>query len=153
MEPVTTTIVTALASGAVAAAKNIATDAVRDAYAALKRLIIDRYHKAGPFVEAVESNPTSEAEQKVLSNQLASAEIDSQLKESALALLNALEELRQDPHAQAVFDFGKLRAARNFELNDIEFSGTLLRADEASFEGDFKVEHLLLNTAKSKPGK
>lgn len=142
MEPVTITIVTALAAGALAAAKDVATSAVKDAYAGLKKLIIDRYHKAGPLVAAIEAQPTSKNDQKLLSTHLTQTEADPNLKQSAVALLQALEALREDPRAQAVFDFGKLRAAKNFELNDIEFSGTLLRANEATFEGDFKATQL-----------
>lgn len=57
-------------------------------------------------------------------------------------LAGALEELKDEPRARAVLDFDKLRAARSFELNDIEFSGTLLRAGDAAFEGDFKATGL-----------
>lgn len=152
MEPVTITVVTALAAGALAAAKDVATSAVKDAYAGLKKLIIDRYKKAGPLIEAVETHPTSQTDQKLLLNEFAQADADPKLKESAVNLLRTLEGLRDDPLAQAVFDFGKLRAARNFELNDIEFSGTLLRADEATFEGDFKATQIR-QTSKHGSGK
>lgn len=142
MEPITATIVTALASGAAVAAKDVATTAIKDAYSGLKRIIVDRYSKAGPFIEAVEANPTSEPEQKVLASQLAPATGDPELKEAASRLLQALADLQEDPRAQAVLDFRKLRAAKSFELTDIDFSGTLLRADEANFEGDFKATQL-----------
>jgi len=142
MDPITVSIVTALAAGALAASKEVSTAAVKDAYQALKKLIVDRYHKAGPFVEAVEANPTSEPEQRVLANQLPIVGDASELKKTAEKLLQVLEELHQDSRAQALFDFKKLRAAKNFELNDIEFQGTLLRADEANFEGDFKATKL-----------
>lgn len=142
MEPITATIVAAIAGGAAAAAKDVATSAVKDAYLAVKHLITERYKKAAPFVEAVESNPTSEPEQKVLANQLASAAADPDMKQAALALIDALEELRGDSRASAVLDFGKLKAARGFKLTDIEFAGTLLRADEAEFQGDFEATGL-----------
>lgn len=142
MEPITISIVTALAAGAAAAAKDVATKAITDAYAALKHLVIARYQKAEPFIEAVEGNPTSAPEQKVLSNQLASVTADGELKDAVTRLLSALEELRTEPRAQAVFDFDKLKAAKNFELSNIEFDGTLLRAREATFDGDFKAANL-----------
>ncbi len=152
MDPITISIVTALAAGAVAGAKDIATSAVKDAYTGLKQVIHDRYRKAAPFVEAVEANPTSKPEQQDLANQLHQAKDDPQLKKVALTLIDALEELRNDPRAQAVFDFGKLRAARNFELSDIEFSGTLIRAADATFEGDFKATKLRQNAPKRDSG-
>jgi hypothetical protein len=152
MDPISVSIVTALAAGALAAAKEVATAGVKDAYQGLKRLITDRYQKAGPFVEAVEANPASEPEQKVLANQMPHAESDPALKAATVKLLQLLEELQNDSRAQAVFDFKKLRAAKNFELNDIEFSGTLLRADDANFEGDFKATKLRQAGAKQNPG-
>jgi hypothetical protein len=143
MDPILVTIVTALSAGALAAAKDVATSAVKDAYSGLKKLIVDRFQKAAPFVEAVESDPTSEPEQKVLAKHLGAPGVDLQeVNNRAVALLDAIQQLEKDPRARAVFDFGKLRAARNFELDDIEFSDTLLHAEEANFEGDFKATHL-----------
>jgi len=115
---------------------------VKDAYAGLKAFLLDRYHRAGPLVEAVAANPTSAPEQKALATQLKETQSDPEAKRLAEALLDALQGLKSDPRAQAVFDFGKLRAAKNFELNDIQFSGTLVHADEATFEGDFKATNL-----------
>lgn len=139
MEPITTTIVTALAAGAVAAGKDVATSAIKSAYEALKGAIARRFGKAVPFVEAVEANPESEPEKQVLANQLAGAAGVEELKELAVKLLEAVEQLRNEPRAQALFDFKKLSAAKNFELSNIETFGTLLRADEANFTGDFKA--------------
>ena len=142
MEPITVSIVAALAAGAAAAAKDLATTTIKDAYTALKNLVIGRFSKTKPFIEAVEANPTSPAEQKVLSNQLESAEPDDDLKGAVTRLLVALEELRHDSRAAAVLDFKKLRAAKNFELDQVDFDGTLLRADDANFEGDVKLTNL-----------
>ena len=74
MEPITATIVAALLAGATAAAKDVATAAIKDAYAGLKRLIKDRYERAAPFVEAVEADPTAKPEQQVLAQQLSRAD-------------------------------------------------------------------------------
>jgi hypothetical protein len=142
MEPISASIVTALASGALAATKDVASTAVKDAYQGLRRLVVERYKRAEPFITAVESNPESEPEQKVLANQLKNADSDPDLKTTAAKLLQALEDLQHDPKAQAILDFKKLRAAKNFELSDVEFTGTLLRAEDATFEGDFKATSL-----------
>ena len=142
MDPVTATIVAALVAGAAAAAKDVASAAIKDAYAGLKRLISDRYQKAGPFVEAVEVDPSSEPEQQVLAKQLdqQGAGADADLKNLAEQLLAAIEHLREEPQATALFDFERLRAARNFELEDIQSIGTVLRAKDATIEGDFKAK-------------
>lgn len=152
MEPIAVTIATALAAGAIAAAKDVATNAIKDAYAGLKRIILDRYREAGPFIKAVEQDPTSVAAQTVLAEQLQKTEDDPKLKESALALLHALDAIRNDVRAQAVLDFGKLHAAKNFQLKDIEFSGSLVRADEAVIDGDFTLENLRQRPLKESSG-
>lgn len=142
MDPVTVTIVVALAAGAAAAAKDVASSAIKDAYAGLRRLIVDRYARAVPFAEAVEEDPTSESEQAVLAKQLekGGASSDEELKSAAQTLLDAIKELREDPRAAALFDFDKLEAAKTFQLKDIEAIGTVLRARHATFQGDFIAE-------------
>jgi hypothetical protein len=142
MDPITVTVVSALAAGAAAAAKDVATEAIKDAYAGLKQLIVDRYQRAAPFADAVEADPASKPEQKVLAKQLEQTEApkDDELKAAAQALLSALQALRSEPLAAAMFDFDQLRALKNFELEDIEAAGTLLRARVATFEGDFKAK-------------
>ena len=144
MDPVTATIVAALVGGAAAAAKDVASAAIKDAYSGLKRLISDRYQKAGPFVEAVEADPSSKPEQEVLAKQLdqQGANADPDIKNLAGQLLAAIEHLREEPRATALFDFDQLRAARNFDLEDIQSIGTVLVAKDATFEGDFKAKGL-----------
>lgn len=142
MDPVVAAIVAALASGAIVAAKDVATNAVKDAYAGLKKLIVSRFEKAKPFVEAVEASPESKPEQQVLARQLGAAAGDPSMKEAADRLLAALGELERDPRARAVLDFEKLHALRTFKISDAEFSGTLLTAKEATFEGDVELTNL-----------
>jgi hypothetical protein len=152
MDAASVSIVTALAAGALAAAKDVATSAIKDSYSGLKALIVDRYKSAGPFVEAVEGDPASEPEQKVLAHQLHGIESDAEAKTLAAALLDELQKLEYKPAATALFDFKKLRAAKNFELTDIELAGTLLRADEANFEGDFKATKIRQAAVGAKSG-
>ena len=142
MDPVTVTIVSALAAGAAAGATEVATSAIKDSYAGLKKLITDRYQRATPFADAVEADPSSEPEQRVLAKQLDQAGVakDEALKAAAQALLDALDELRTKPEAAALFDFGVLHRARNVELEDIEAAGTVFRAREATLDGDFKAK-------------
>lgn len=70
MDPITVTIVTALAAGAAAAAKDVATDAIKDAYAGLKRLVTDRYRKTSEAVDLVTADPASMARQAVLAEEI-----------------------------------------------------------------------------------
>jgi len=142
MDQIITTIVAALVAGATAAANDVATTAIKDAYTSLKRLISDQYKRAIPFVEAVEANPASEPEQQVLAKQLNQVEAgaDDNLKDCAQQLLKTVEVLREEPKAAAMFNFDVLHAAGNFELENIHSIGTVLYAREATFEKDFKVK-------------
>jgi hypothetical protein len=150
MDPVSVTIVTALAAGAAAGLKKVASAAVSDAYAALKNAIAKHHRTATPLVAAVEANPDSKSDQAALSRHLVDGNRSDEVRSAAERLLDALVQLHNEPAAQAMFDFNKLRAAKNFELSDIEVTGTLLRADEATFEGDFKATGIRQATSSKK---
>ena len=155
MDPITVTIVSAVAAGAAAGASEVATSAIKDAYAGVKRLIADGYRYVAPFVDAVEADPTSAAEQTVLAKQLdrAGAAKNDELKVAAQALLDALDELKAKPEAAALFDFGVLHRARNVELEDIEALGTVFRAREATLRGDFRAKGIRQQPAGDRPEK
>jgi hypothetical protein len=142
MDPVTVTIVSALAAGAAAGATDVATNAIKDAYAGLKSLIVGRYGETSEAVDLVTANPASKARQAVLAEELekTGAVGDGELKEAAQALLDAVSELRAKPGTDTVFDFDVLHRARNVELEDIDAAGTVFRAREATLEGDFKAK-------------
>jgi hypothetical protein len=137
MDPITVSIVSALAAGAAAGSKDFATAAIKDSYAALKSFIVGRFKRAAPFVESLESDPQSPAQQEVLAKNLAEAAGSDEGKKLADALLQALDQVKDEPGARALLDFDTLRALRRFELNDIHLAGPLLRARDATFEGDF----------------
>ena len=92
MDPITI-IVTAVTAGAVAASKDVAAQAVKDGYAALKALIV---HKFGQKVDvaALEKGPKSEARQAVLKEELetAGATQDTEVVQQAQALLDLLKQ-------------------------------------------------------------
>lgn len=144
MDTVTISIVGALAAGAAAAAQDVASDVIKDAYAGLKKLIATRYGQTVPFAEAVEADPSFEPGQAVLAKQLAQAGCsdDEELKAAAQAVLGALESLREEPRAAALFDFEIFHALKNFEVEDAEILGTLFRAKKAVFKGDAKFKGL-----------
>ncbi len=74
MDPITTTaIVTAIAAGAAAAAKDVTEEAIRDAYHGLKTLIIRKFSdkpQVPPAIQLVESQPDSEPYQQALETTL-----------------------------------------------------------------------------------
>ena len=110
MDPVTV-IVSALAAGAVAAAKDVATQAVKDGYAGLKALVVRRFEGKGDVttaLEQVEKKPESTARRDVLTEELktAGAERDSELLSLAQALLELLKKEGHDTASYSACLFG-----------------------------------------------
>lgn len=85
-------IVSALVGGATAALKDGAEKAIKDAYAHLKRLILDRYGKTGDVaraVEQLEARPESPGRQTVAREELAATDAprDAEVLRAAQTLL------------------------------------------------------------------
>jgi hypothetical protein len=104
MEPVTTTIVAAVVAGVVAATKNVAAQAVKDAYAGFKKLLVSKFgdsKNAVPALEGVENAPESETWQAVLRDEIEKAGLgqDEQVVKVARALLDLLEKHGEKPTA------------------------------------------------------
>jgi hypothetical protein len=103
MDPLTL-IVTAVTAGAVAASKDVAAQAVKDSYAALKALLVRKFGQKVD-VAALEKDPDSEARQGVLKEELETARAaqDADLVQQAQALLDLLKQhgLELGPSYQA----------------------------------------------------
>ena len=69
MDPITV-IVAALAAGAAAGLKPTAEQAIKDAYAGLKALILARYNRAAPALDQLEQAPESKARRAVVEEDL-----------------------------------------------------------------------------------
>jgi hypothetical protein len=141
MHPVSL-VMSALALGMSAVAKDVGGQMVKDAYAALKRLITDRY-KRGGAIAALEEDPSSEAQKKALEEALSKAGVDrdhevvGKAKELSAALASA-------PRADLVaigLHVGELEAI-NAHFADIEVSGAGTGVDigKAKVLGDFAVQ-------------
>jgi hypothetical protein len=94
MEP-TTIIATAIVTGAAAAAGDVAAQAVKDGYAALKALVVRKFGGKADVesaIEGVEKKPDSEARQAVLREELeaAGAGQDAEVLRQARELLEAV---------------------------------------------------------------
>jgi hypothetical protein len=155
MDPITVTIVSAVAAGAAAGASEVATSAIKDAYAGLKRLIADGYRNVAPFVDAVEADPASKPEQTVLAKELdqAGAAKDDELKAAAQALLDAIESLRDEPRAAALFDFDQLRVARDVQLEDIEAVRVIIVRGRAEIGRDLRAKRMRQRPTRESPEK
>jgi hypothetical protein len=134
-------IVSAVAAGAVAGAQDTVAQAVKDAYAGLKKLIIGRYAEVD--VTAVEKKPESVAKRDSLAEDLAEAGAgsDEELVAAAQRVLAAVGE--HDPGVGAVIgvDIAGLTAV-NVRLTDItaEGAGAVgVRARDVTASGDFEA--------------
>ena len=95
MEPVSM-IVAALVAGAVAATKDVATQAVKDGYEGFKNLVVRKFGgktDVADALEGVEKRPDSEARQAVLKEELENAQAgqDAEVVQQAQALLDVLK--------------------------------------------------------------
>jgi len=102
MEPVTATIVAALVAGAVAATKDVAVEAVKDAYTSLKSLIVGKFGHKKDLTEAlqkVEQDPQSQGRQIMLEEELTKARAgqDADVIARARELLELLQEHGEKP--------------------------------------------------------
>lgn len=123
MDPVTA-MVTALALGASAALKETATSAVKDAYAGLKRLVIERYARSS--VEALEEKPESKARREAVREDLEAkgAAADAEVVASMKELLRALT--RHDPEAGSVI---------GVDVRDVEAESLRIEAVRSAGDG------------------
>jgi hypothetical protein len=132
-------IVAAVAAGAAAGLKDSAADAVRQAYAGLKRLLLERH---GVDVGAVERKPDSEAKQASLKEDLTDtgAADDVELRDAARRLIEAVAE--HDPAAARAVgvDLEDVSAAF-IRVGDVDVQGaaTGLRGRRVNVAGGIQV--------------
>ena len=140
MDPITV-IVSAIASGAAAGIKETATSAVKDAYAAVRRLIADRYAEID--LDPVERRPESEAKRASLGEDLeaAGAQDDGDLLEAARQLIAVLRE--HDTAAAEIVgvDLARVEAAA-LTLKSVRSSGSGLRVQDSRFAGNITIGHV-----------
>jgi hypothetical protein len=87
-------IVAGLAAGAVEAARPTAVQAIKDAYAGFKALIVRKFSRASTQVQNVEERPTSDARQGALKEELVDAHAETD-PEVLRALQDLVATLRQ----------------------------------------------------------
>jgi hypothetical protein len=125
MDPVATTLISALVAGATAGVTSAATTAVTDAYAALKGIITSGYGKATELLESIaslEKKPDSEGRRSTVAEELelAGALNDEALVSQAEALLAIIES---SAGAQSIgLDWSDVKAAR-LKLGKIRVRG------------------------------
>ena len=145
MEPISTIIVTALAAGAAAGLTDTAAQAVKDAYAGLKRLIKGRYARAAAGVDVLETDPSSRDLQAFADKQLAAsgAADDPDVQKLAQALLDAVEKHSPEAARTIGVDLKDIQAG-SMRLADINVqaagAATGVSASGINVAGDFVIE-------------
>jgi hypothetical protein len=111
VEPITTAIISALSTGAALGGKEIATQALRDAYAGLKGWI--KSHYPGVSVEQLEKQPTSKARQEVVGEDLEreGASADTELVKLAQTLVELIQKQAPEIARSIGVDLGELDQA------------------------------------------
>ena len=144
MDPITI-IVTALALGAAAGLQETAEQAVKDAYAGLKRIIQDRYERARRAVELLEEDPEDETFQAAAGKALSKTEAgsDEELLRQAQALIESVEQHAPEAASAINLNLADIKAAANIriaELSATVFVNVEIKGAEPG--GDFEVRGL-----------
>ena len=140
MDPVSV-ILAALIAGSAAGLQASITDALKDAYAALKRIITDRYK--GVDVKHIERDPAAADSRRSMERQLrdSGAAADPDVLAQAHRLLD--EAARSQPELAAVVgvDLNRIRAG-NIRIEDIVSSGHGVKVEDAAATGDFTIANV-----------
>ncbi|MEV6279664.1 hypothetical protein [Nocardia sp. NPDC051832] len=136
MDPVTAVVVSAIAAGAAAGLGDTASQAVKDAYSGLKRLISGRYQ--GVDVAVVERKPDSQAKRESLAEDLedAGAAGDAELAHAAVAVLEAVRQ--HAPGAVVGVEVTNLVAAA-LEVVDVKSAGDGVRVAGGTIAGAVRI--------------
>ena len=142
MDPVSA-IVGALIAGATAAASNVATDAVKDTYTALKTILTDTYRLASTAL--LDKKPSSTTAQEAVKEEVQDTPAilkDQAVLEKAKALQEALSQEKPEQLAAWGVDIRKLEAVGDVIADNIRGSGGGLRADEVKSGGSIRMTNI-----------
>ena len=139
MDPITTTIVVAIAAGV---AGGVAEASTVEAYNALKGVLTRKFGPQNEIVRAVDSiekRPNSKPRQEILAEeiQVVGADKDLEVLQMAKRLLEAIQNAST---ASAVgVDLEKIRGA-TLKIEDIMATGTGVKVKEGQFSGDISIK-------------
>jgi ribosome maturation protein Sdo1 len=142
MDPISA-IVGALVAGASAAATDVASKAVKDAYDGLKSLIATRF-KRKAAVEMVEEAPESPAAREALSNALKEAKVDRDpdVAKKAEDLAMALKALGTEKLQRANIKIGDVDGYINAIVSGLKATGNVEVGNVIARSGDAIVSNV-----------
>jgi hypothetical protein len=148
MDPITV-ILTALATGAAAGVTSTATDAIKEAYGALKSLVKARYATVG--VDALEKQPASPALRREVKKELknGAAGEDLELLRQARAVIDLVQEHAPQAAEVVGVTIAKLKA-QSLYVRNIESSGTGVKVIGTTIKGDAVIEGVRAGPIRSK---
>ena len=137
MDPLTS-LVTALAAGAAAALKSTVEQAVKDSYAALKKLILRKCTQVQ--VDQLEINPNSKNRRGVIAEELkvAGADADAEVLQLAQALLDAIRSRTPETAASTGVEIKDIEAA-SLAIRRVIATGTGVKIEKGTFD-DITIE-------------
>ncbi len=138
MEPVTTSIVTALVAGAVAGLKPTVAQVIKDGYEGLKALIKRKYSHVS--LDQLEAEPTSKARRAVVEEDLqkTDAEKDPEVLQQVKILLDAIQSQRPEVASAVGVDLEDIKGA-SLTIEDVIATGTGVRAEKVETSGDITI--------------
>jgi hypothetical protein len=134
MEPVTM-ILSALLAGAAAASGETAKQAVKDAYAGLRALIVRKYSRAEAPIAKVEGDPKSSEAQEALRRELAAPADDAEIVEHATKVAQLVRDHAPERAAKAGIDVSDVVASGNVILSRLRTQS--VSASHVRAGGDF----------------
>jgi succinyl-CoA synthetase beta subunit len=140
MDPLTS-LVTALAAGAAAALKSTVEQAVKDSYAALKKLIQRKYTQVQ--VNQLEINPSSRNRRGVIEEELKAvgADTDAEVLQLAQALLDAIRSSTLEATASTGVELKDIEGA-SLTIRRVIATGTGAKLEKSTFDGDITIEDI-----------
>ena len=125
MEPFITSVVAALAAGAVAAAKDTASQVIKDTYASVRHYISSHYAKVE--LTGLEQEPDSKGQRLVVEEKLAKEDLaqDSNLPKLIADLLEALKNQAPDAAKTAGVDLDTISAAVDVQIRRVGAGGAV----------------------------
>jgi hypothetical protein len=145
-----TSIIGALAAGALAKAGDVGGRAVSDAYDALRALIVRKLGKGGA-VQSVEDEPHSEASQAALAEALTKAGLAADLELAQHAeMLRAAVVTAGAGTSGADIDVGDITGKLNVLVSNLVASGRIKLGDIRAETGDATLTNLTAGAGASK---
>ncbi|BAY42390.1 hypothetical protein NIES2111_68130 (plasmid) [Nostoc sp. NIES-2111] len=144
-------VVTALVTGAAAALKPTAEQAIKDAYAGLKELIQRKYERVN--IKALEEKPKSKPRQDSVREDLEETDVgqDEEVLRQAQVLLQAIEKQAPEVAGEVGVKLEDIKGGAALRIQDIIASGTGVDVKNAEIQGDIDIKQVRSGQTNNPP--